>query len=268
MQHIIENNVKEAIEGNPIALEKVIKFVQDDVYYLSLRMLAHPENAKDATQEILIRIITKLSSFKFESKFKTWVYRVASNYLISYKINQTKEQQLTFDIFKQDLESDLDENYRLSDDALYQTMLDELRISCTMAMLLCLSPTLRISFILGEVLELNHQEASNILNINKYTYRQQLSRARRKLIAFMQENCGLVSTAGKCSCESKLKGALIRGRINVKHPYFSQTEDGYKRVQERLAQTQESLKAITLQCNILRYPLLDKFDNILVKLIY
>jgi RNA polymerase sigma factor (sigma-70 family) len=81
----IENLIKEAVNGNKTALEGVVASIQDNIYYLSLRMLANPDDAQDATQDILIRVITKLSSFRFDSKFNTWVYRVASNYLITEK---------------------------------------------------------------------------------------------------------------------------------------------------------------------------------------
>ena len=65
----IDTHIKQAIDGDKLALEKVIIFIKDDIYYLALRMLANPEDAKDATQEIIIKIITKLSSFKFKSAF-------------------------------------------------------------------------------------------------------------------------------------------------------------------------------------------------------
>ena len=262
----LEAYVKEAILGNKKALEELIKAIQDDIYYLSLRMLANPEDAKDATQEIVIRVITKLSMFKFQSHFKTWVYRLASNYLISYKKETVKKQELTFEIFKEDLESDLRDNFRLENDVEYHTMLDELRISCTMAMLLCLSPSLRMAFILGEVFELEHQEASEVLEISKDAYRKQLSRARSKLTDFMQESCGLVSDSAKCSCECKLHGALNRGRIHRENICFSQNGE-YSKMQKTLKGTQEELKVIKAQCGIMHYSSPSKLEEVLLELV-
>ena len=71
--------VKLAVKGDKNALEELILSVQDMVYNLALRMLWHPEDAKDATQEILIKVVTNLSSFKGNSEFNTWVYRLATN---------------------------------------------------------------------------------------------------------------------------------------------------------------------------------------------
>lgn len=155
--------VRSAVNGDKAALEKVITNIQDQVYYLALRMLAHPEDAKDATQDILIKIMTHLSSFKFESRFNTWVYRLAANYLISENKIQEKYQHLTFDIFTEDLESDLQEPDELRQNPDYFVLINEVRISCTMAMLLCLNPTHRMAYILGDILEMEHGEASDVL---------------------------------------------------------------------------------------------------------
>ena len=200
----LEKLVHQAISGDKTALEGVITTVQDDIYYLALRMLANPDDAKDATQEILIKIITKLSTFKFQSQFKTWAYRVASNYLISEKKILNKDPGLTFDIYRAELESDLQDPGELRNRPEYPFMLNELRISCTIAMLLCLNVSHRMAYILGDILEMEHHEASDILGITKDNFRQQLSRARAKVIDFTSTSCGLVIEKAKCSCERKI----------------------------------------------------------------
>ena len=74
-----------AANGNSAALEKLLASVQDFVFNLSLRMLGTLSDAEDATQEILIKVMTNLFTFRKESEFTTWVYRIAVNYLINYK---------------------------------------------------------------------------------------------------------------------------------------------------------------------------------------
>ena len=250
----IEDLVKKATGGDKTALEGIAAAIQDDVYYLSLRMLVNPEDARDATQEILIKIITNLSSFKFESQFKTWVYRVSTNYLISEKKVLAKYPDLTFDLYKQDLESDLQKPDNLQNDPAYQTLLNELRISCTMAMLLCLNPLHRMAYILGDILELNHSEASEVLSISKDNFRQQLSRARNRVIDFMSESCGLVSNCANCSCERKLTGAIKRNRVNSNTLVFSSNAQySYFDLKESLSKTQNDLKALTVQKAINHY---------------
>ena len=51
---------------------------QDRVYRLALRMLGHPQDAEDAAQEILVIVQPRLGSFRGESAFSTWVWRIAA----------------------------------------------------------------------------------------------------------------------------------------------------------------------------------------------
>ncbi len=75
----------DAQQGDQEALEEIVRQIQDRVHHLAMRMLVNPEDALEATQEILILVITKLSTFRGDSAFQTWVYRVAANYLLSEK---------------------------------------------------------------------------------------------------------------------------------------------------------------------------------------
>ncbi len=78
----LEQWVAQAQQGDRQALETVIEAVQPDVQAMALRFLWHPEDAEDAAQEILIRVITHLGTFQGRSAFRTWVYRVAANTLL------------------------------------------------------------------------------------------------------------------------------------------------------------------------------------------
>jgi DNA-directed RNA polymerase specialized sigma24 family protein len=66
---ILEVFVERAKNGDKRALEDVIRGIQDLIYGLAIRMLWHPSDAEDATQEILIKIITHLDGFRGESSF-------------------------------------------------------------------------------------------------------------------------------------------------------------------------------------------------------
>ena len=87
----LERLVERSIQGDKTALEQLLSGIKGLVYNLSLKMLLFPEDSEDATQEILIRVVTRLNSFKGQSKFTTWVYRVASNYLITTKGKKSQE---------------------------------------------------------------------------------------------------------------------------------------------------------------------------------
>src|SRR5262249_30218061 len=72
--------VKRSQRGESAALDELITAVQPKIYGLALRMLWHPEDAKDATQEILLRVVRHLAAFRGNSGFLTWAYRVAANH--------------------------------------------------------------------------------------------------------------------------------------------------------------------------------------------
>lgn len=243
----IEKLITEATKGNKAALENIVTSIQDNIYNLALRMLVNPDDAMDATQKILIKVITNLSSFRFESQFNTWVYRIATNHLINEKKIREKDLGLTFDIYQQDLESDLQEPSQQKNDPQYEVLLNELRISCTMAMLLCLNPPHRMAYILGDIFELNHGEASLILSISKESFRKRLSRARADIVEFTSKSCGLISDSAKCTCEKKLNGAIKRQRINPEHIFFAGEEYSYSNIKQSLSETQHALKTLALQ---------------------
>lgn len=74
--------VERAKAGDRTSLEIVVIAVQDDVFRLALRMTAHPQDARDASQEILIKIITGLRGFRGESSIRTWAYRIAVRHML------------------------------------------------------------------------------------------------------------------------------------------------------------------------------------------
>jgi len=209
----LEELVKKAVDGNKHSLDKVVKSIQDIIYNLAVRMLWHPEDAKDATQEILIRIITNLGSFKHKSSFKTWVYRIASNYLISFK--QTHFQHtLSFDEFEMQLNQGFSDSIEYtSNEAELKLLVEEAKIGCSNAMLQCLSAESRLTYIIGEILEFNSNEGAIILDVTPEGFRQKLSRARKKLHQFLHKNCGIINPINQCRCDRKVESSVAKGLI-------------------------------------------------------
>ena len=73
--------VREAVQGSGSALEEIVRRIQHPIYSLSLRMLLNRQDAEDAAQEIIIRVITNLRTYRFEGSFRAWVLRIAVNKL-------------------------------------------------------------------------------------------------------------------------------------------------------------------------------------------
>jgi RNA polymerase sigma factor (sigma-70 family) len=87
----LEHIARRAVGGDRDAVDSLVRSLQDDVYGLALRMLWNREDAEDATQEILVRTVTRLSQFDFRSKLRTWVYRIAVNYIKPSSYLETRE---------------------------------------------------------------------------------------------------------------------------------------------------------------------------------
>src|SRR5206468_1185114 len=77
--------VTRARSGEREALETLVGRHQTWIYNIALRMLSHPQDAEDATQEILIKALTTLSSFEGRSSFRTWLYRIVVNHVLNIR---------------------------------------------------------------------------------------------------------------------------------------------------------------------------------------
>src|SRR5205823_14521652 len=71
--------VRACQRGEPGALDELITATYADVYALCRRMLADPDEAADATQEVFVRVMRSVLGFRGESSFGTWLHRVTVN---------------------------------------------------------------------------------------------------------------------------------------------------------------------------------------------
>lgn len=77
--------VLRAKSGDRAALEEPVRRHQAWIYSIDVRMLYHPQDAEDATQEILVKALTALSSYEGRSSFRTWLYRIVVNHVLNAK---------------------------------------------------------------------------------------------------------------------------------------------------------------------------------------
>lgn len=236
----LEAAVAGANAGDRDALESVIRAVQPDVYGLALRFLWHPQDAEDATQEILIRIITSLGGFRGESRFRTWVFRVACNLLLTMQKKRMEQRTVSFEEFGDDLARGLsDDSFRVEHDLDEALLLEEVKIGCTLAMLLCLDRSHRLAYILGEIVELDHREAAEVLQITPAAYRKRLSRARASITSFMSSRCGLAKPANACRCRRRVAAAVELGRVDPGDLLFASSLEQARRFPQTLVHIRE-----------------------------
>ena len=231
---------RQARAGHAPALEQLVLALQPPTYNLALKFLWHPQDAEDACQEILIRIITHLDTFRSDSNVRTWAYRVAVNHLLTTKRKRIEATPMGFEAFADDLHSDLDRADSFTSEPDYALLLQEVKVGCTTALLLNLDRDHRMAYILGEILELDHQEAASAMETSSATYRKRLSRARHRINAFMQEHCGLVNAKSSCHCAHRIKPAIQLGRVDRTNLIFA-SQDG---TQTSVGKFQEVLNTI------------------------
>lgn len=206
--------IEKAIAGDKKSLEHVIAGVQDLVFNLSLRMMGTFPDAEDASQDILLKVMTHLSSFKKESSFSTWVFAIAVNHLKNYKKHMFAKYPLTFDYYGDDiLHANLEDVPDLTQDVEKAVLAEELKLSCTNVMLQCLDTESRCIFILGTMFHVDSRIAGDILGLTPEVYRKRLSRVRKKMADFLREYCGEYG-GGTCHCESRVNYAIQNHRIH------------------------------------------------------
>ena len=202
-----------AVEGDRDALEQFVERTTGDIYNLALRMLGHPADAEDATQEILIKVVTHLGSFRGESGVRTWVWRVAGNHLLSTRRGR-HEGALSFETLGELIAEGLRDDRPpppLPDVAVLD---EEVKLGCIQAMLLCLDRPERLAYLMAEVFEMRGEEGAAVLEIRPATFRKRVSRARATLRRFLGATCGLVSDSAPCQCRRQVGPCIRKGMID------------------------------------------------------
>ena len=88
--------VEQAKGGNRSALERLVLRHQAWIYNIAVRMVFQPQDAEEVTQEVLVKVITSLSTFQGRSKFRTWLYRIAANHVLNMKRRSAETEVTTF----------------------------------------------------------------------------------------------------------------------------------------------------------------------------
>jgi RNA polymerase sigma factor (sigma-70 family) len=150
MTNETDPDVRAALEGDKEALERLVEGVQPLVFRLAVRFFGNRADAEDASQEALIQIVTRLDRFSGRSAFTTWAYSVATRRFLSL----ARPGAPTFEEFDEELAHvpAPGSGSQPPADVDAELLAQELRIGCTLAMLLCLDPGHRMAYILGVIM--------------------------------------------------------------------------------------------------------------------
>jgi RNA polymerase sigma factor (sigma-70 family) len=240
--------VMRARSGDRKALEDLVQRHQGWIYNIAVRMLFHPQDAEDATQEILLKALTRLSSFEGRSSFRTWLYRIVVNHVLNMKRGREEQKLISFSVYGDALDNtpdlDLADPKGTSPDT--NLLVTEAMLSCTSGMLLCLDREQRLSYILGAIFEVSDTVAAEVLEISPENFRQRLARARRDLRNFMNNKCGLVNQANPCRCAKKTRGFIQAGHVDPENLLF--VRERICEVREAAPKAYETIKTLDDKC--------------------
>lgn len=213
-----EKLVERAQGGDSAALESLVARHQRWIYNIATRMLWGGAAAEDATQEILIRMLKGLPGFRGQSRFRTWLYQIAVNHILTIRSEAAR---------------DLEAFRRLSDaipdqdppdprpGAPVALLVEEAKIGCMTAMLLCFDGLQRLVYTLGEIFGAADAVGAEIVGVTPANFRQILSRTRKDLYSFMNGRCGLAKPGNPCRCPRKTRALIEQGRVNPERLEFA-----------------------------------------------
>lgn len=180
MQDISDDILAKAAQGDIESFEMIYKATAGFVYNVAFRVTGNRQDAEEVMQEVFLMVYHKLKSFRFQSSFKTWIYRVAANCAINYSKKMSKERKKTveYDENLDALESPDEAGTKINREH-HETMIHSL--------LKILNPDQRACVVLRNMEGLSYQEIAESLRININTVRSRLKRGREALLAMGKE---------------------------------------------------------------------------------
>jgi RNA polymerase sigma-70 factor (ECF subfamily) len=178
---LLDHSVRDErrVRGDLEPFEELFKLHYRKVYAVCLRMTGNTAEAEDLSQEVFVQVFRKLDTFRGESAFTTWLYRLTVNHvLMHFRKNRRRKEQLTEDgeLPPQVMKAG---NVLTSFPILDRLALDEAIVK--------LPPGYRAVFILHDVEGLQHIEIANILGCSVGTSKSQLHKARMKMRCLLRQ---------------------------------------------------------------------------------
>ena len=211
-----EELVALAVAGDRKALDTLLKRHQDYIYNISLRLFLHPNDALDDTQEVLIKVVTSLRTFAGKSQFRTWLYRMVINHFLNSPTRRYEH------LFERHADLTTLAGADLPEREVTEAEVEEVRLLCSTAMLLCLTRDQRLLYIIGEIFGADHALGAEIFGLTPGNYRVRLHRAKADLLNYVTGKCGLIDHKNPCRCPKKAKVMVQQGIVDQDRLLFNQ----------------------------------------------
>lgn len=182
------------------------------VYHLALGLSGNASDAEEITQEAFFKALTAFGSFRHESSFFTWIYRITLNAANSYLKQRSKMpvQALTED-YGYLMEDIFDEHPGNNPETLY--LAKEAKYKCLHCLTECLSGEQRQIFCLAITLGLSQKQVAEILDCSLSKVKITIHRAKQKWFGYMDNRCSLIKKSNPCRCEQWVRFGLQQGWI-------------------------------------------------------
>ncbi|MGC4119858.1 MAG: RNA polymerase sigma factor [Myxococcales bacterium] len=211
--------VSRALAGDRQSLEALLGRHQPWIFNLAFRMVMVRQDAEDVTQEVLVKVLTKLSGYDAQkSSFRTWLYRIVTNHIINMKTRGYEKAIRGFDSYYAFVDTVPDQDPEASPET--ERIVADLTIACVMGTLLCLDREQRLAFILVVAFNVSSEIGAELLDVSPDAFRKTLSRARARLQQYMQGHCGLVNPDAPCHCRRKVKSFVESGAYSATKLHF------------------------------------------------
>jgi RNA polymerase sigma-70 factor (ECF subfamily) len=170
--------IAKILAGDRAAFGQLVERYQQRVYNTVYRVLHNAEDAADATQEVFLNVYQALGSFKGDSEFFTWLYRIAFNTAISHKRRRKPTRSIDGDGSQTISLEPADKSVDVAPDAAQERREDEQTLMNAIAQL---SIEHRIILVLKDIEGRKYEEIAEISGIPVGTVRSRLHRARLEL---------------------------------------------------------------------------------------
>ena len=190
--------VRKVLGGDANAFETLVLEYEKNVYNIALRMTGNSEDAADMTQEAFIKAYNSLQSFRGDSKFSVWLYRIVSNVCLDFLRSKNRRPTVSLSVEDDDGE---DAQLDVADESQSPELLLDRKLTCDSVRrgLDSLPPDYRQILLLREIQGLSYDEIAQALSLEVGTVKSRIFRARKRLCTFLIDdgNISDFSSSGK-----------------------------------------------------------------------
>ena len=190
--------VRKVLGGDANAFETLVLEYEKNVYNIALRMTGNSEDAADMTQEAFINAYNSLQSFRGDSKFSVWLYRIVSNVCLDFLRSKNRRPTVSLSVEDDDGE---DAQLDVADESQSPELLLDRKLTRDSVRrgLDSLPPDYRQILLLREIQGLSYDEIAQALSLEVGTVKSRIFRARKRLCTFLIDdgNISDFSSSGK-----------------------------------------------------------------------